>query len=161
MCLWTHQSIHLTYYLQGFVMGTISGLEPFSVRALLIARLQEHFWCKDMKEEGGWRRKRFVSYYWSCGDFDLRFARTSTNVWRSSAWQTFLSQWNSSIYTMNWNLGKHEKGLNGEILKWQIGLITTVTKSSETFTCALFCINWQLVLLRIRHTTVRKIRFKM
>lgn len=94
--------------------------------------------------------------FWS----KVRQYHNSTNVWHSSDWQTFLSQWNS-IYTMNWNLGKHEKGLNGEILKWQIALITTVTKSSETFTCALFCINWQLVLLRISHTTVRKIRFKM
>lgn len=37
------ESIHLTYYLQGLVTGTISGLQPFSVRALLIACLQEHF----------------------------------------------------------------------------------------------------------------------
>ena len=50
-----------------------------SAWALLIACLQEHFWCKDMKEEeeeeeGG---KWFVSCYWSCGDFDLRSAETT------------------------------------------------------------------------------------
>lgn len=36
-------------------MGTISGLQPFSVRALLIACLQEHFWSEDTKEEGDGR----------------------------------------------------------------------------------------------------------
>lgn len=51
MCVYEqNQSIHLTYYLQGLVMGTISGLQPFSMKAVLIAFLQKHFGCEDLKE---------------------------------------------------------------------------------------------------------------